>query len=272
VSSTSLDQFEGKTLNWKLSDVAVEVELHQAPCNEIGTATLTDLESLAEALKQLESKAKALILFSSRSAGFSAGADLRELYQGLQGKDENSRQQGVRDFLERIHSVFNRIDASPLVTVAAVHGVVFGGGFELALTCDMIVADRTARFCFPELRLGLIPGFGGIPRLKRDLGNGLVRDLLLTGRSINASKASAVGLVSQLVSAGEALRAARGIAAQASKFDRSAIEAAKKFIKPIPYSELLEEIRIFCSLMGGPIVTAALHRFVEDTGPQPYLP
>ena len=200
MSSTSLDQFEGKTLNWKLSDVAVEVELHQAPCNEIGTATLTDLESLAEALKQLESKAKALILFSSRSAGFSAGADLRELYQGLQGKDENSRQQGVRDFLERIHSVFNRIDASPLVTVAAVHGVVFGGGFELALTCDMIVADRTARFCFPELRLGFIPGFGGIPRLKRDLGNGLVRDLLLTGRSINASKASAVGLVSQLVS------------------------------------------------------------------------
>jgi len=73
-----------------------------------------------------------------------------------------------------------------LVTVAAVHGVVFGGGFELALTCDMIVADRTARFCFPELRLGLIPGFGGIPRLKRDLGNGLVRDLLMTGRSISA--------------------------------------------------------------------------------------
>ena len=95
-----------------------------------------------------------------------------------------------RDFLLGIHRVFNQIDAAPLVTVAAVHGVVFGGGFELALTCDMIVADRTARFCFPELRLGLIPGFGGIPRLKRDLGNGLVRDLLMTGRSINATKAA----------------------------------------------------------------------------------
>jgi len=77
-----------------------------------------------------------------------------------------------------------------------------------------------ARFCFPELRLGLIPGFGGIPRLKRDLGNGVVRDLLLTGRSFNATKALQVGLVSQMVGEGEALRAARATAAQLSKFDR----------------------------------------------------
>ena len=65
----------------------------------------------------------------------------------------------------------NALDTAPLTTIAAVHGVTFGGGFELALTCDLIIADKMARFCFPELRLGLIPGFGGIPRLKRDLGN-----------------------------------------------------------------------------------------------------
>src|SRR5438046_7760286 len=76
----------------------------------------------------------------------------------------------------------NTIDAAPLTTIASVHGVVFGGGFELALVCDLIIADKMARFCFPELRLGLVPGFGGIPRLKRDLGNAVVRDLLLTGR------------------------------------------------------------------------------------------
>ena len=75
----------------------------------------------------------------------------------------------ARHFIDRIHAVFNTIDACPLTTIAAVNGVVFGGGFELALVCDLIVADKTARFCFPELRLGLIPGFGGIPRLERDL-------------------------------------------------------------------------------------------------------
>src|SRR5260221_14395279 len=105
---------------------------------------------------------------------------------------------GVREFRERLHSVMNGFDAAPLTTIAAVHGVCFGGGFELALVCDVIIADKMARFAFPELRLGLIPGFGGIPRLKRDLGNGFVRDLLLTGRSVNATRAQAVGLVAQL--------------------------------------------------------------------------
>src|SRR5258708_20402096 len=95
---------------------------------------------------------------------------------------------------------------SPLTTIAAVHGVCFGGGFELALACDLIVADKMARFCFPELRLGLIPGFGGIPRLKRDIGNAVVRDLLLTGRSINATKALAAGLASPLAAQSETPR------------------------------------------------------------------
>src|SRR5207237_8118154 len=100
----------------------------------------------------------------------------------------------------------NTIDAAPIPTIAAVHGVTFGGGFELALVCDLIVADKMARFCFPELRLGLIPGFGGIPRLKRDLGNAVVRDLLLTGSSFNAAKTQQIGLVRQVLGEGKPFR------------------------------------------------------------------
>ena len=177
-----------------------------------------------------------MIVHSTMKAGFSAGADLRELYEGSRGMDKAEAVRGVREFLRRIHGVMNALDAAPLTTIAAVHGVTFGGGFELALVCDIITADRMARFCFPELRLGLIPGFGGIPRLKRDLGNAAVRDLLLTGRSINATKAQAVGLVSQLTAEGEALRVARSTAAQVKKFDRATSAAAKRFIKPIPYA------------------------------------
>ena len=178
----------------------------------------------------------------------------------------------MREFLERIHAVLNRLDASPLTTIAAVHGVCFGGGFELALACDLIIADKMARFCFPELRLGLIPGFGGIPRLKRDIGNGVVRDLLLTGRSINATKALAVGLVSQVAAEGEALRVARATAAQTTKFDRATSAAAKKFIKPLPAEELRREIDIFCDLFTRPAVMEGLRKFVENAGPHPYLP
>jgi enoyl-CoA hydratase/carnithine racemase len=267
-----MNAFQGKTLSWKLADGVVEVALHREPCNEIGLVTLEELEQLAALLEEKNLAARALIFYSQLPSGFSAGADLRESYHLLQSLTVGQRRAGVREFLERIHRVFNLIDATTLVTVAAVHGVVFGGGFELALTCDMIVADRTARFCFPELRLGLIPGFGGIPRLRRDVGNGFVRDLLLTGRSINAVKAGAVGLVSQLVSEGQALRVARGIATQVSKFDQEAASVAKRFIKPIPYHELQQEITLFCDLFDRPAVDAALKRFVESSDVQPYLP
>jgi enoyl-CoA hydratase/carnithine racemase len=206
------------------------------------------------------------------AGGFSAGADLRELFERSEKMAPAERLAGVRNFLERIHRVMNAIDACPCVTIAAVHGVCFGGGFELALACDLIVADKTARFCFPELRLGLIPGFGGIPRLKRDLGNAVVRDLLFTGRSINAVKAQAIGLVSQVASEGEALRLARITAAQVSKFDAQTSAVAKRFLKPIPEKELREEIDLFCELFQKPVVQEALRKFVESKDPLPYLP
>jgi enoyl-CoA hydratase/carnithine racemase len=236
-SKTHLSE-KTKTLSWELKDGTIELALHHPPCNEIGTAMLEDLEQFVAALESAEVKAGALILYSRQEAGFSAGGDLRELYTASLGLTAGERCLGMRKFLERIHRVMNAIDASPLTTIAAVHGVTFGGGFELALTCDLIIADKMARFCFPELRLGLIPNFGGIPRLRRDVGNAIVRDLLLTGRSINATKAMSVGLVSQVAAEGEVLRVARATAAQIVKFDRTTSAAAKRFLKPIPHEEL----------------------------------
>ena len=263
---------KAKTLSWELKDGTIELALHHPPCNEIGTAMLEDLEQFVAALKAAEGKTGALIVYSRQDAGFSAGADLRELYAASLGLAPAERVAGVRAFLERIHAVLNAIDASPLTTIAAVHGVTFGGGFELALACDLIIADKMARFCFPELRLGLVPGFGGIPRLRRDVGNAIVRDLLLTGRSINATKAMAAGIVSQVAAEGEALRVARATAVQANKFERTTSAAAKRFLKPIPHEELRREIDLFCELFERAAVMEGLRKFVENTGAHPYLP
>jgi enoyl-CoA hydratase len=267
-----MNVFKGQTLSWQIVNGAVELSLHRDPCNEIGSLTLNELEKFVAALPLLEQKSHALIVYSTQKAGFSAGADLRELFRRGQQLEKPAAQHAVRQFLERIHSVMNALDATPLTTIAAVHGVTFGGGFELALVCDIIIADRMARFCFPELRLGLIPGFGGIPRLKRDLGNAVVRDLLLTGRSFNVMKAQQIGLVSQIAAEGEALRLARATASQVGKFDRRTAAAAKQFVKPIPYDELKREIDIFCDLYSRPAVEEGLRRFVENEGVQPYLP
>src|ERR1700691_2409814 len=267
-----MESFGGRALSWELKDGVVELALHRAPCNEIGSLTLDELEQFVTVLDDLEREAHALIIYSEVKAGFCAGADLRELYRRSQEMERKDAGKGGRGYLERIHRVLNTIDAPPLTTIAAVHGVTFGGGFELALVCDLIIADKMARFCFPELRLGLSPGFGGIPLLKRDLGNAVVRDLLLTGRSFNAIKAQQIGLVSQVVGEGEALRAARATAVQLGKFDRAAAAAAKKFIKPIPREELQREIDIFCELFARPAVQAGLRKFVESKDAQPYLP
>jgi enoyl-CoA hydratase/carnithine racemase len=267
-----MKSFTGKTLRWEWRDGIVELTLDHAPANEIGTAVLAELEKFVAACGALTPETAVCIISSARKHGFSAGADLRELYHSAAPLSEKERLIGVRAFLERTHAVLNAIDAAPFVTIAAVHGVCFGGGFELALACDIIVADKMARFAFPELRLGLIPGWGGIPRLKRDLGNAFVRDLLLTGRSVNAARAHAIGLVAQLAAEGEALRIARATATQITKFDAVTRAAAKNFIKPIPHEELRREIDLFCELFTRPSVMAALKKFVEDSGPMPYLP
>jgi enoyl-CoA hydratase/carnithine racemase len=264
--------YQGKSLRWEWRDSIVELTLDREPANEIGTTMLADLEKFATAIPVLAPETSACIITSARKPGFSAGADLRELYEGAAKLAEPERLRGIRDFLQRIHAALNAIDAAPFVTIAAVHGVCFGGGLELGLVCDILIADKMARFAFPELRLGLIPGFGGIPRLKRDLGNAFVRDLLLTGRSVNATRAQSVGLVAQLAAEGEALKLARSTAAQVTKFDATTRAVAKKFIKPIPHEELRREIDLFCELFTRPTVMAALKKFVESTEAMPYLP
>jgi enoyl-CoA hydratase/carnithine racemase len=255
---------------WSEQDGVLELALDREPCNEIGTTLLAELEAFLDHARG--SSCHAAVIHSTVRGGFSAGADLRELYRGILSHKAQDHEPELRAFIDRIHAVMDGLDTLPQTTIGVVHGVCFGGGFELALTCDILVAERSARFCFPELRLGIVPGFGGIPRLRRAVGNGLVRDLLLTGRSINAKKALEAGLVQQMVPAGEGLPAARSTAAQVGKFDREAAKAAKEFCKEVPRAELAREKELFLRLALRPTLREALRRFVESDDLRPYLP
>ncbi|MFT6144925.1 MAG: enoyl-CoA hydratase/carnithine racemase [Myxococcota bacterium] len=288
--------FAGEAMSWEMHDDVLEVRLHREPCNEIGTAALDELDRLAKLLHH--TTARACILYSDRERGFCAGADLKELYDGLVERAETSRtrkalraiagpdlgdraarrvgapivRRQVRQFIDRIHHVFTRIDTAPIPVIGMVHGVVFGGGFELMLLCDIVVAEQSTRFAFPELRLGLVPGFGGLPRLSRDVGNAVIRDLLLTGRTLGAKRAYDVGLVSQVVPRGKGLKIARKVAAQTAKFDPHVVAMAKPFAKPVPRAELEREKDLFCRMVTDPVVLKALERFVNSDDARPYLP
>jgi enoyl-CoA hydratase/carnithine racemase len=257
-------------ISWQRIDDVYELRLDQAPCNEIGLSMLGSLEAFVDEVEK--SSAKAVVVYSAQARGFSAGADLRGLYEGMRGRTPSDYLPEVASFIDRIHAMASSFDALPQTTFAALHGVCFGGGFELALLCDVLIADRTTRFAFPELRLGIVPGFGGIPRLRRDMPNGVVRDLLLTGRSLSAKRAYELGLVSQLVAAEQALPTARAAARQAALFSRAVSARAKAFAKPMPHEELAAERALFMSMIADPRVQAALAEFVGRTDAMPYLP
>jgi enoyl-CoA hydratase/carnithine racemase len=255
---------------WQQNEGFWELSLGEPPCNEIGLAMLEGLERFLDVVEA--APPAPVVLHSTLTKGFCAGADLRGLYSAVRGRDPASYLPELSRFLDRIHGVMNRLDMLQAPTVAALHGVCFGGGFELALACDVLIAERSTRFCFPELRLGIIPGFGGIPRLNRALPGAVARDLLLTGRSLNATRAHALGLVSQVVGAGEGLAVARDAARQMLRFEPRAASAAKRFLKALPVEELEREKRTFLELFTSPVVTEALRAFCESVDPMPYLP
>ena len=181
--ASTLDTFKAQNLSWEFKGGIVELALHRVPCNELGSVSLDEFERFVSALERFENTAHALIIYSELKAGFCAGADLRELYQRSSTMETAQAVRGVRDFLERIHRVLNRIDASPLTTIAAVHGVTFGGGLELALVCDLRVASEVAYFSMPELKHGIIPGLGATQRLSRFIGVGRAKEMLFLGRT-----------------------------------------------------------------------------------------
>ncbi|MCB0308687.1 MAG: enoyl-CoA hydratase/isomerase family protein [Bdellovibrionales bacterium] len=243
--------------------------LSAKPCNEIGLDLTKAFEKEIAALKS--NLPKVLVVNSAIEGGFCAGANLRELYQEMLKKDKEVATEELRRFLDRIHKIMNTLDTLPCATIGVVHGVCFGGGFELALTLDVLVAESSARFCFPELRLGLIPGFGGIPRLNREVGNAVIRDLLLTGRSLNAKKAHDLGLVSQVVADGRGIDIAMKMAHQMQRIDAHVVARSKAFMKPLPLLELDREKQQFIEMFQSPSVIEGLKKFIENEGIRPYL-
>jgi len=261
------------TLTRDVDDIAV-LTLHAPPANEIGLEVLGALEDVLTILEH--DKPRALVIASQNPSAFSAGADLRELHHELEkhlaeGGTIEAGQARVSTQLDRLHAVMDTLDLLPFPTVAAISGVCMGGGFELALTCDLRVCDKSARFAFPELRLGLVPGWGGTARLARESGQAILRDLLMTGRTIGAKRAFELGLVQSPLARGEHLPTALRMAKQAAHFAPHAMAAAKALTKTLPHGALAAEKQTFIDLFAHPTVREALARFAGSTDLRPYL-
>lgn len=156
--------------------------------NSFGQDVLIELGTLLERI--VLEPPKAMVLRSAKAKGFIAGADIREF-------QEFDRKGTIGDSIRRGQTLFQRIADLPFPTVAAIHGFCMGGGTEISLACTYRVAstDPSTRIGLPEVKLGIYPGWGGSVRLPRLIGAPAAMDLMLTGRTLSASAAKALGVV-----------------------------------------------------------------------------
>ena len=197
------------------------------------------------------------IIVTGNAKAFAAGADIKEM--------------ATLSFSEVFDADFfaawSRLAAVRTPTIAAVAGYALGGGCELAMMCDLIIAADTAKFGQPEIKLGVLPGMGGSQRLTRAIGKAKAMDLILTGRTIDAAEAERSGLVSRVVPADDLLTEAKAVATTISQMSRSAARMAKEAVNRAFESTLTEgllyERRLFHSAFATDDQTEGMAAFSE---------
>lgn len=185
---------------------------------------LQALEELSDALDLLEGdpSVSGVVITGQGPKAFVAGADVAAM--------EAMSPESAWDFSRYGQELFSRIERFPVPTVAAVNGYALGGGNELALSCDLRIAAKNAKFGQPEVGLGIIPGFGGTQRLSRLVGKARALELVLTGRVIDAEEAYRIGLVDRVVPEGEALSESLGLLKDMARKSPFAVRQAKKAV------------------------------------------
>lgn len=188
---------EFTTLLTEISDGTLIITINRE--DKLNALNKTVIGELDEVLNEIYSngEVKGVIITGKGAKSFVAGADISE-FKGM------NEEQG-KAFAKRGHEVFNRIELSPKPVIAAVNGFALGGGCELAMACHLRIASENAKFGQPEVKLGLIPGYGGTQRLTQLIGKGKALELLMTGDTIDATEAEKLGLVNEVVQTVELL-------------------------------------------------------------------
>jgi enoyl-CoA hydratase len=225
------------------------------------------LEMLGARLReaQADEAVRSVVLTGGAEKAFAAGANIREMApMGPAEAFEHGRLgQGLTRTIERL----------PLPVIAAVHGVCYGGGCEIALACDFILASDDAQFGQPEINLGIMPGWGGTRRLPRRIGATRARQWILTGRPVRASEAAEAGLVDRVVPRPELLPAALALGEELAQKPPLALAAAKyallEAIDPNIDAGLAIELELWARLFGTPGQREGMDAFLAKRPLQP---
>jgi len=237
------------------------LELSRPPVNALGRRLVEDLGA---ALAELETDASLRgLIVAAEGKAFCAGADLKER--------QTMTEDDVRAWVPMLGSAFTRLASFPAPTIAAIQGTAAGGGFELALACDLRVAERGVKLGLRETALAIIPGAGGTQRLTRLIGPAGAKRWIFTARMHEADEALADGAIDVVAGAGEALAAARALAGEIAKNGPLAIRAAKRAIDEgfgMPVKEALGvELAAYESIIPTEDRREAIRAFAEKRDP-----
>ncbi|MGQ3672095.1 enoyl-CoA hydratase/isomerase family protein [Xanthobacter sp. TB0136] len=206
---------------------------------------------------------RALIITGAGEKAFCAGADIKELMGRSLIEEREGAELGQR--------VFAKLDSFKVPSIAAINGFAFGGGLELAMACTFRVASPKAKLGLPEIKLGLIPGYGGTQRLPRLIGEGRAMEMVLTGRTIAAGEAHAMGLVNRLAE-GDVVEAAKAFAAEFTGYGLPALTLARAAVQRALNVPLHEGLRTEADLSTLSYrtqdATEGLSAFIEKRKPQ----
>jgi enoyl-CoA hydratase len=209
-------------VEWKGFDKTAVIWVNRPKVrNALNSQLLKELARLLREIAQ-HSTYRALILTGAGDKAFIAGADIEEM--------ERMTSVEMQAFLQLGSEVATLLETLPLVTLAAVNGYALGGGLEMALACDFIYASPQAILGLPEVKLGLIPGFGGTQRLMRAVGVARAKELIMSGRMISAEAAHAIGLVNKVCEGNTLLEECLKVAAEIADHGTTAVNSAKRAI------------------------------------------
>ncbi len=192
----------------------------QEALNALSFAILEDIAAAFDDAAKMD--IRALLITGAGPKAFCAGADIKE----LRGRDLAAQKRQAA----RGQAIFAKLDALPVPSVAMVNGFAFGGGLEMALACTFRIATRNAKVGLPEIKLGLIPGYGGTQRLPRLIGEGRALEMIMTGRTVAADEALAIGLVHRVVD-GDPVEAGIAFAREFSGYSLPALGFAREAVQ-----------------------------------------
>lgn len=233
-------------VEWQYVRIEVEdrvavLTIDHPPVNSFNTHVLSELGGAIDELLA-DDEVKSVVVTGGGSTAFVAGADIPEI-RALFDKPEGGYAEAAK-FIETGQSLFLRIERAAKPFVAAINGFCLGGGLELAIACHMRVCSDRARLGNTEIKLGLIPGWGGTQRLARLTGKGKALELILTGDMITAQEAYRIGLVNKVVPAGAVLEEACGLARKIATKSKFAVAGALRAVGEGLDLPLAEGLRI----------------------------